>query len=189
MKKILTILAVLLIAAVSHAQKIHYRVIQGDDIIMRTDYFVLKETNQKLLEMALMYERREGMEKYSLLIGFVEKDKRITVPFGSKLKMKTSQGYVIDAIQEAEDIIKEYSPETGRSTIPTSRHGYVSVGYLIISKYAISHEDLLKLANEGLSKIRIQTSHDNIDCEYSNNDWFKEWYAVLYENIDPYTTF
>ena len=205
MKKIIFAIVSIFILTNGYTQTIGFRKILGNDLYMQTDYFQMNASNQLPLDMSLYYQCVDNIEEYALIIRFIVNDERLNVPDGARLKMKTAKGTVIDAVQRMGESMTVFFSESGTRT-SISHHCYeYRKGYVVTSKYVLSRQDLQTLAEEGLVKVRIQTNAENIDCDYPETEFIKvsrnrqeinrgkinfyEWFTLLNNNIDPYTTF
>lgn len=205
MKRMALYIALLICFAPAHAQKIEFRKIIGDDLMMRTEFVPLYSKNQKPVEIAMSYYCIKGEEEFALLLRFLVEDRRIDVPYGAKTKLKTTQGTIIDTVQELDNSITEFNPRSGISTQLLHQRYIYGEGNYIIVKYVLTMDDLQVLAEEGLVKIRMQTTQDLLEWEYPEKEFLKvskerqevnrpkiylnQLYTTLNDNIDPYTTF
>lgn len=217
MKKIIILISLIFLAINLPAQKIYYRTITEDGMRMRTDFRSLLSKGQKQLDMALQYEEYSNEDSdhpsgYYLLIRYFDTDRDFNVPRGGKLLIKTTTGYVIESEQllELNGAMNETNPKNGwKETYlhhSYSHHNeYIGSLYQTTSKYYLTEEQIKALIDEGIVKIRIQTTGDSIECVYQAQEFIKvgrersevnkaanllqSLYTVLLNNIDPYTTF
>lgn len=217
MKKIIILISLLFLAINLPAQKIYYRTITEEGLRMRTDFRSLQSKGQKQLDLALQYEDYSNEDNdhrsgYYLIIRFLDTDESLNVPQGGKVLIKTTTGTVIESEQliDLRGSLKEIDPRNGlRETCLHhcySHHNeYVGQVYQTTSKYYLTEEQIKALVDEGIVKIRIQTTGESLECVYPTSEFIKvgrersevnkaanllqSLYTVLLNNIDPYTTF
>lgn len=98
---------------------------------------------------------------------------------------------------DLDNAIKEYT-SIGSSGYSYTLGSYRTIEgryYLYAIQYPITLGQLETLAKEGITRLRIQTSANNIDCIYTeeNTTRIREYYSkaiqLIVESLDPYLTF
>ena len=221
MKRLIIITAIMAFttSAFAQSQYIEYRKIldNGEKISIKTKAANIKEKGQHEIGISIMYEtamkENPAMSGHSLFITFLTDREDWQVPFGGKLLIRTSSGQVISLKQTTQDGITLYDSETGYENKTYLRSAYDHFDrfknrniYLIFGKYPIGNAELRSIIEEGVIKIRLETTGDNIECEYPVTEYIRvnakevtnnnivsytlsPYYKSLIENIDPKTTF
>ena len=217
MKKLFLFFVYMLSICTLYAQTANLKYLklhEGGGRSLMTDEMQIAEKGQLTLNVALMYESKiNDLGKtpgYSLILSFLSERQDWYVPFEGKLLLKTSSGKVISLSQNAEDGMSGYSPETGyfdnmyrRSSYFTSVSG--TTYYTKFGKYPISLDELNTIFDEGIIKIRIETTGSYVECVYpvsekvkvgnnrSERNLFAATISALYveltKNIDPHFRF
>lgn len=208
----------LTISAVAQSQFIEFRKVlnNGDGLSVKTKAALIKERGQQEIGISLMYEtamkEKPEMSGYSLFITFLSYRDDWVVPLDGKLLIRTSSGKVISLQQTIADGITYYDPNTGYENNSYLRSAYdhydqyrSSKVYRKFGKYPIDEEDLKSIIDDGIIKIRLETTGSSFECEYPVEEEIKvnrkkenhnivsftllPYYNALIEHIDPYTTF
>ena len=208
----------LTISAYAQSPHIEFRKVlnNGDGLCIKTKAASIKEKGQQEIGVSLMYEtamkENPEMSGYSLFITFLSYRDDWVVPLDGKLLIRTSSGKVITLQQTVPNGITYYDPETGYENNSYIRSAYDhydqyrnSNVYRKFGKYPINDEDLKSIIDEGIIKIRMETTGSSIECEYPAEEEVRvnrkkenhnivsftllPYYNALIENIDPYTTF
>lgn len=192
----------------------------GTAIAVKTKPAVIKEKGQADITISLMYEtvmkENASMSGYSLFIRAVVYRDDWMVPLNGKLLIRTVSGKVISLSQSVPNGISMYSlynGETGRDNVDYNPQKYIGYDsyrgatiYEIFGKYPIREGDLKSIVEEGIVKIRMETTGSNIECEYPaeediRSSLFKKthgnvvklalapYYDALIINVDPHINF
>lgn len=220
MKHFLTLLLLACFSICIYAQSpyIEYRKVldNGDNISIKTNAVSIKEKGQQDLGFSLMYEtsmkENPEMSGYSLFVTFLSYREDWIIPLDGKLLIRTSSGKVISLHQSVSNDITLYDPETGYENNTYLRSAYdhyddyrSSNVYRKFGKYPINEDDLKCIIEEGIIKVRIETTGSSLECEYPAEEEVRvnrrresqnivrftllPYYNALIENIDSYTTF
>lgn len=103
---------------------------------------------------------------FFLILSYRSYKESENIPYGGKLLLKTTKDEIISASNVADYKIITYDPRDGLQ-MGLFTHEYADVGYVSSyinrGKYEISLEDIVKIANDGVVKIRIETTIESID--------------------------
>ena len=175
-----------------NAQNIKYRrLLDPDGLSVMTTSLEVFPWGEKKIEYALQYEVApiEGMHQgYYLNIYFTSWDEKVYVPAGGKLLIRTTNNSVISLADCGGNSFCEYDPELDlKSTEYRSKSYYDSslqrIMYTVHAKYPIAEEDLALLREEGVIKIRIETTGDAVECNYKDDGKKKNKTAVVISRL------
>lgn len=188
----------------------------GEKVSIKTKTALIREKGQPEIGISLMYEtamkENPEMSGYSLFVTFLSYRDDWVFPLDGKLLMRTTSGKVISLQQTLSNRITLYDPETGYENntyhLSASDHYDQSRGSIVyrkVGKYPIIDEDLRSIIEEGIIKVRLETTGDSVECQYPAAEELKvnrkkethniasfallPYYNALLENVDPYTTF
>lgn len=207
MKRIVLIIAVFLLALSVNAQSIKYRrLLEPKGLSVMTTSLEVYPWGQQKIEYALQYETAPDDSKhqgYYLIIYFTSDVPSYYIPEGGLVLIRTSRGTDISLKDCGGQYFREYSTETnvyediGRSTafvdMALNKTRYHAQG-----KYPISEDDLNALKDEGVIKIRIQTTGMlPVECNYKISSIMQNktaqvitsLYRTLISNLDIYYGF
>lgn len=215
---ILLACAALSTGAFAQSKYIEYRKVldNGEKISIKTNPVEIKEKKQQTIGLSFMYETsmKEDPDKtgYSLFITFISDREDWIVPYGGKLLIRTGSGKVISLIHSIKDGITLYRADNGFENNVYSANEFVrrnefsgTAYYRKFGKYPIDEADLALIMEEGIIKIRLETTGSNVECEYPEVETVKinrkkeqrnivshllqPYYNALLDNIDPYNSF
>lgn len=196
---------------------IEYRKIldNGENLSIKTVPVEIVVSKEPILDISLMYETKmkenPSMSGYSLFLFYYSRKDGNIIPLNGKLLIRTTSGKVISLSQSTDNGITLFNGDDSFETsvyIPSEwmGDGWIFPNYYRkFGKYPISESDLNAIINEGIIKIRIETTAGSIEGEYNKTKKImvngkKEsrnivsakllpYYNALIENLDPYTTF
>lgn len=123
----------------------------------RVSFQVYNDINEPNLENRL---------RFFLILTFDSYDKNTEIPSGGKILLKTGKEEVIASTNEVNGSILAFNPATGDPD-HISCHEYVPgryfSSYKIRGKYELFMEDIIKMMNDGVIKIRVETNGESID--------------------------
>lgn len=171
-------------------------IIEPDGLSVMTYSLPVSSRGQKTLNFALQFEHSsiEGQNwGYTLHIYYsVEGKNDDYIPQGGRLLIRTGEDKVLSFKDCGTPYFIEYFPESSAGPKIEIRFKEYQEHYRVHGKYVISEDDLKLLMDEGVKKIRIETTKDPIEGEYKagkNNkmaDVLRRLYKVLESNIDIY---
>lgn len=178
MKRLLFIVAFISFTMSLNAQSIKYRrLLDPEGLSVMTTSLDVFSWGERKIEYALQYEVApiEGMHQgYYLNVYFTENSKNDYVPAGGKLLIRTTKNNVISLTDCGGKCFREYNTEYNlysdayRSTSFYDKNSG-QVRYTVHGKYPISKEDLAILMNEGVVKIRVETTGEAFECNYKED--------------------
>jgi len=161
MKRIVLILLLMTLGISSlKAQNLAYR---NDDILVfsaGTDY--LRESGS--IGVAVEYEKEKATrnEKATIRLWVLSDNLKFGINQGAKALIRTFSGTVIELIQKV-DWPRQDSKYLGHL------RGKAQNRYYVYPDYPISMQDLLTLVNEGVQKVRLETSIGMKDYYYDTD--------------------
>lgn len=198
MKRFVLILIALLLAYNTNAQTIKYRrLLDPEGLSVMTTSLDVFPWGKKKIEYALQYEVApvEDMHQGYYLNIYVNTDNEyLYIPQKGKVLIRTTKENIISLTDSGEKEFIEYSSDLmTKESVERSIRYYDKKKeerrYLLQGRYPISDEDLARLKEEGVIKIRIETNGDPIECSYNTDqtaEVINQLYNVLNTNIDPY---
>lgn len=184
-----------------NAQDIEFRyILEPDGLSVMTTTQDVFSFSAKPLEYALQFEESSVEVQnlgYTLHIYFAVDDRKLYVPKGGKLLIKTTKDEVLNLEDCGTDYFIGYNSESGNYKIMERQYRYYDTSfkrnrYKVHGKYVISEDELRTLMTDGVAKIRIETTGEPIQCEYKPSKTNKtasviqKLYNVLIRNIDLY---
>lgn len=202
MKKCIFVILFIAFTISLNAQSIKYRrLLDPDGLSIMTTNLEVFPWGEKKIEYALQYEVApvEGMHQgFYLNVYFTSRDKSDYVPAGGKLLIRTTSGKIIALIDCGGQSFREFSSEYNSEESEPRSASYFDKAlnelmYRVHAKYPISDEDLALLREEGVIKIRIETTGDAVELSYKEDakknktaDVISRLYDVLVKEIDIY---
>lgn len=182
MKRIIYLVVYSLFATITVSAQstyIEYRKVldNSDNVSIKTKEVFLNEKGQTPLGFSFMYETSmiESPENqgYSLFITFKTLSEKAEIPYEGKLLIRTVNGKVISLTQSTQRAVTLFNPESGFPNVSYLKSAFDHYDdirranvYKKFGKYPISEDDLLAIVNEGIVKIRLETTASSIECEY-----------------------
>lgn len=203
MKYICFIVTSLLFAMSLNAQGIKYRrLLDPEGLSIMTTNLAVFPWGEKRIEYALQYEVApiEDMHQgYYLNIYLNTNNKSQYIPEGGKLLIRTTKDNVISLTDCGSPFFVEYDSEYDYTNSERRSYSFYdsalkTTRYSIHGKYPITEDDLKMLMEEGVIKIRIETTGDMVECSYKVNsdktnktaEVITKLYNLLQSQIDPY---
>lgn len=161
-----------------NAQSIKYRrLLDPDGLSVMTTNLEVFPWGEKKIEYALQYEVapiEEMHQGYYLNIYFTSRDENVYVPAGGKLLIRTTNNNVISLTDCGGNSFREFNPELNLESTAYRSNSYYDntlkrIMYTVHAKYPISEEDLTLLREEGVIKIRMETTGDAVECNYKDD--------------------
>lgn len=159
---ILTLMTVLSFAQGLESKKITE---EGVTLLLRPIHITSKW--QPTIDYILLFHKKiDGDKCYSLILRVETPKQGLAFQKGMMLLIKTSSGHVIQLKNASgDDGIDVYRSDGGLSYIKRDYY-YGKDLYLYSILYTISEDEFGQLAAEGISSLRLQTSANDINCEY-----------------------
>ena len=186
-----------------NAQGIKYRrLLNPEGLSIMTTNLAVFPWGEKRIEYALQYEVApiEDMHQgYYLNIYLNTNNKSQYIPEGGKLLIRTTKDNVISLTDCGSPFFVEYDSEYDHTNSERRIYSFYdsalkTTRYSIHGKYPITEDDLKMLMEEGVIKIRIETTGDMVECSYKVNsdktnktaEVITKLYNLLQSQIDPY---
>lgn len=183
------------------AQEIKVKKITDDFVQIITTSEKVVASWQPTIEYSLMFkaDRKNGETnkdgQYSILISVQSTKDDLHFAKDNKVLIKTSTDETIQCTNPNDDsYIPSFTFEGWSDNI--SIRSWIKIGtYAYNIQYLISEADLDKIIETGIKSIRIQTSANNIDCDYqtTKTDQIKvavgKMKTLIIESINPRSTF
>lgn len=186
-----------------NAQGIKYRrLLDPEGLSIMTTNLAVFPWGEKRIEYALQYEVApiEDMHQgYYLNIYLNTNNKSQYIPEGGKLLIRTTKDNVISLTDCGSPFFVEYDSEYDHTSSERRSYSFYdsalkTTRYSIHGKYPITEDDLKMLMEEGVIKIRIETTGDMVECSYKVNsdktnktaEVITKLYNLLQSQIDPY---
>ena len=203
MKHFFLFAVALLFTLSANAQGIKFRrLLEADGLSVMTTKLEVFPWGEKKIEYALQYVVApvEDMHQGYYLNVYLDVDNQSQyIPKRGKLLIRTAKENVISLTDVGTEEYREYNPEynlpqnVSRSTSFYDEF-YKRVRYTIQGKYPISKEELQMLMDEGVIKIRIETTGGSVECSYKVDpnrqnktaEVITKLHNTLISNIDPY---
>ena len=202
MKRFVLAILLLSFAFSLNAQSIKYRrLLDPEGLSVMTTNLEVFPWGEKKIEYALQYEIapiEEMHQGYYLNVYFSSHDKDLFVPAQGKLLIRTTKNNIISLTDSGESSFREFNPEFNLESTSYRSTSYFDdvlkrVMYTVHAKYPISEEDLKLLKDEGVIKIRIETTGAAVECNYKDDgkknktaDVITRLYNRLVKEIDIY---
>lgn len=172
MRKIITILVVSLLVFPIYAQNVNYIKLSSNwwEFMTQEDEFYPKGQTHFGVSWQVCNDLCDSIPDtkfhFFLILSYKSYNDSENIPFGGKLLLKTTKDEIISASNVADYKIITYDPKDGfQRSLYTHEYvdgGYIS-SYINRGKYEISQENIVKLATDGVVKIRIETNSESID--------------------------
>ncbi len=172
MRRFFFIASLLLLSSPIFAQKVRYIKLTDQRWEFMTTDESYRPKGENYFDVAFQVyndinePNRDFAVRFFMILTFSILDKSTEIPEGGKLLIKTGNNEVISSANETSGSILAYSPATGyREDI--SCHEYVPgrlvSSYKIRGKYELQADDIVKMAENGVIKLRIETNGESID--------------------------
>lgn len=163
MKKLLLATFAVLVGTLSQAQSLNSRKDTEESLSIRTNYLV--EGQQLGVSLDYVLNKATNEEIWGLSIVLYSRNVRFNVDKGSKLLIRTFSDNIIELKQ-----IKEFYHIYQRKEYPYERaNDYNTTDWLLDPYYFIETVDLEKIMNEGVKKMRFETSKGMKDLEWEKD--------------------